>query len=287
MLKGRLGIETGRIPQADRHGVLWLGRGGLRVRDGTVCFVSRGGDLGESEYALPHQMLSCIVLEPGTSVTHDALRILARHGTGLVVAGEGGTRLYASMPTGPDSSARARRHARLWADPARRLQVVLQMYEERFGERFEDDDLDVLRGLEGIRMRKVYADAARDVGIRWAGRRLDRTRPDRADVANQALNHVSVAVVAAAQVATAVVGAVPQLGFIHENSGIAFPLDVADLYRTDLTIPVAFRAATTPGPGLLEQRARRAIRDEMRARNVVSTMIDKIKEILDDGNRAP
>lgn len=42
MLKGRLGLESARVPQADRHGLLWLGRGSLGVQDGTLHFVTAG-----------------------------------------------------------------------------------------------------------------------------------------------------------------------------------------------------------------------------------------------------
>lgn len=110
MLQGRLGLESGRIPQADRHGLLWLRRGNLYVDSGTVRFTAAaGGRMAPGDYAIPFQMLNCILLEPGTTISHDALRILARHGVGLVAVGEGGVRFYASLPAGPDRSARARR----------------------------------------------------------------------------------------------------------------------------------------------------------------------------------
>ena len=113
MLKGRLGLEGARIPHADRHGLMWLGRGNLTVEDGTLRFLTAGYDaLPGGDYAIPYQRVSCFVLEPGTTVSHDALRLLARHGCGLLVVGEGGVRLYASLPAGPGRSAWARRRWR-------------------------------------------------------------------------------------------------------------------------------------------------------------------------------
>jgi CRISPR-associated protein Cas1 len=115
MLKGRLGLETARIPHADRHGLLGLGRGRLTVEDGTVRFITAGdSELKPGDYAIPFQSVSCILLGPGSTVTHDALRLMARHGTGLLAVGEDGVRMYASMPFGPDNSALARQQARLW-----------------------------------------------------------------------------------------------------------------------------------------------------------------------------
>ena len=112
MLKGRLGLEGAGIPHTDRHGLLWVGRGELYVEDGTARFrTAGGGPLPPGDYAIPYQMVSALVCGPGTSLTHDALRILARHGTGVVVAGEDGVRFYASLPQGVRTSRLARRHA--------------------------------------------------------------------------------------------------------------------------------------------------------------------------------
>ena len=114
MLKGRLGLETARIPHVDRHGLLWLARGMLTVRDGTLRFerggVKTGDDpLGPGDYAIPFQTVSMILLGPGSTVSHDALRLLARHGTALAAVGEDGVRLYTAPPLIPDRSGLARR----------------------------------------------------------------------------------------------------------------------------------------------------------------------------------
>lgn len=296
MLKGRLGLETARVPHVERHGLLWLRRGRLYVADGTVRFGAgagadpAAGDLGEGDYAIPYQRVSCLILQPGSAVTHDALRVLARHGTGLVVAGEGGVRCYASMPAGPDRSALARRHARLWADgPGGRVTIARRMYAWRLGEILPADDIAVLRGIEGARVKAMYKMTAKQFGVAWSGRRYDRERPWAADEPNLALNHAAVAVRAMAEVATAAVGAVPQLGFIHEDSGIAFCLDIADLYRESLTVPAAFEAVARIGRGgrrTLEHEVRRLVAEKARSRKLIPTMIDRIKELLgaDDGS---
>ena len=103
MLKGRLGLETARIPHADRHGLLWLSRGALTVRDGTLRFERNAGPdsstpLDAGEYGIPFQTISMILLGPGSTVSHDALRLMARHGTGLVAVGEDGVRCYTALP---------------------------------------------------------------------------------------------------------------------------------------------------------------------------------------------
>jgi CRISP-associated protein Cas1 len=289
MLKGRLGLETARIPHADRAGLLSLGRGNLTVEDGTLRFACAGTeDLAPGEYLIPFQTVSVILLGPGTTVSHDALRLLARHGTGLVMTGEGGVRMYASMPFGPDDSALARKQARLWADPEKRIELARRMYAWRLGEVLPHADLDTLRGIEGARMRETYKMLARRFSIEWDGRQYDRSRPDSNDAPNQAINHAATAVEAAAMVAVAAVGAMPQLGFIHEDSGISLCLDIADLYRDSMTLPVAFaavrdlRAKNGNLNSDLEPAVRRLAGRMFRKEKLVSQMIERIKELFAD-----
>ncbi len=289
MLKGRLGLETARIPHTDRAGLLSLGRGNLTVEDGTLRFACAGTeDLAPGEYLIPFQTISVILLGPGTTVSHDALRLLARHGTGLVMTGEGGVRMYASMPFGPDDSALARKQARLWADPEKRIDLARRMYAWRLGEVVPHAALDTLRGIEGARMRETYKMLARRFSIEWDGRRYDRSRPDSNDAPNQAINHAATAVEAAAMVAVAAVGAMPQLGFIHEDSGISLCLDIADLYRDSITLPVAFaavrdlRAKNGNLNSDLEPAVRRLAGRIFRKEKLVSQMIERTKELFAD-----
>lgn len=292
MLKGRLGLETARIPHVDRHGLMWLGRGNLLVEDGTLRFIAAGDEsLAPGEYLIPFQTVSCFILGPGTTVSHDAMRITARHGTGILFTGDGGVRLYASMPFGPDDSALARRQIRCWSDQNRRMRLVRRMYAWRLGEVLPDHDLDTLRGIEGARMRETYRRLTSQYGIKWDGRRYDRGHPESDDLPNQAINHAATAVEAAAMVATAVGGALPQIGFIHESSGISFCLDIADLYRHSVTLPVAFGAVREfqrqrgDFRRNLESITRKLAGRTFRKEKLVSAMIEKIKELFaDDGS---
>lgn len=283
MLSGRLGLEKARIPHRDRHGLLWLDRGRLEVEDGCLRFVTAGGgELIAGDYQVPHQSISIVLLGPGSSVTHDALRLLARHGCALAAIGEGAVRFYTAPPLMPDSSALAREQARLWADPATRMEVARAMYALRLGEIVRTRDIEVLRGQEGQRIKRAYQLAAERFGVPWKGRDYDREDPNAGDLANQALNHASSAMRAAAAVAVASVGAIPQLGFVHEDSGQSFVLDIADLNRHDVTLEIAFGAAKEAKAGgePVERLARRRAAKLFRARDVIPTMIDRIKTLV-------
>lgn len=290
MLKGRLGLETARIPHADRHGLLWLSRGNLYVDDGTLRFVAAASpELAPGSYAIPFQTVSMILIGPGTTVSHDVLRLCARHGTGLVAVGDDGVRLYTAPPLGPDDSVPARRQARVWADAeGARLSIARRMYAWRLGEVLPHRDIAVLRGIEGARMKETYRLLAHAHGVRWDGRRYDRADPGAADLPNQAINHAATAVEAAAAIAVAATATIPQLGFIHEDSAGAFVLDIADLFRDAVTLPVAFRAvrlAEKEPLVPLERQVRRLAGRAFRQDGVIDAMIGRIKELFDADDR--
>lgn len=288
MLKGRLGLDSAKVPYADRAGCLYLARGALTARDGTLAFLQGapgpGDALSAGDYAIPLQGVSMILLGPGSTVSHDALRLLAHARTALAAVGEDGVRMYTAPPIMPDRSGLARLQARIWADDDLRLMTARRMYALRLGEVLPHRDLNVLRGIEGARMKEIYALWAQRIGIEWRGRRYDRQDPLAADLANQALNHAASAVEAAAAIAVTATATIPQLGFIHEDPGQSFVLDIADLYRDTVTIPCAFKAArdvlAAPADNI-ERVARRMTGRALSVEGVIPGMIERIKALIE------
>ena len=282
MLKGRLGLEKARIPHADRHGLLWLSRGELCVIDGCLHFLRGKDSLTPGIDQIPHQAVSMILLGPGSSVTHDALRLLARHGTLLAAVGEDGVRSYTAPPLLPDRSDVARRQAELWGTPRRRISVARHMYALRLGEVLPHRDLDTLRGIEGARVKAIYRLMAQKYGINWEGRHYDRANPNATDIPNQAINHAATAVQSAAALAVQALAALPPLGFIHEDSGQSFVLDIADLYRETVTLHIAFTAAkrAEKSDETIDRLVRREAAAVFRKQQVIASMIDSIQRIL-------
>jgi len=229
--------------------------------------------------------MSFILMGPGTTVSHDALRILARHGTLLAAIGEGGVKFYTAPPMGQGRSEVARAHATLWANQKKRVEMARRMYMYRFGEVTPHQDIQVLRGIEGGRIKKMYEILARNYGVPWKGRRYDRASPDATDLPNMTINHAATFVESAADIAVAALGALPPLGFIHEGSSNAFTLDVADMWRTEITIPLAFYVAkrVLDDPGLtLERELRKEAAVWFRKHKLIPAMIDRIRDLLDE-----
>ena len=148
----RLGLETANVPHADRDGPLWLERGSLFVEKGTLRFACAGSpNLAPGTYDIPYQTVSMILLGPGTTVSHDVFRLAASHGMGLIAVGTGGVRMYTAPPLSPDRSALARRQVECWTSPVKRREIVLKMYELRFGEQLPTSDIEELQRLNGPR----------------------------------------------------------------------------------------------------------------------------------------
>lgn len=290
LMQGRLGLAASRIPHADRHGLLWLEYGKLSVEDGTLRFVAAKSEtLDAGDYAIPYQVVSMILLGPGTSLTQDVLRLCARHGTLIAAVGEGGVKSYTAPPMGQGRSDVARRHAERWADPKQRLDTARRLYAWRFGRVLPHRDIETLRGIEGARIKESYKLVAQRFGLRWEGRHYDRENPNSADLPNQAINHAATFVEAAADLAVAAVGALPPLGFIHEDSSNAFTLDIADLWRVDVILPLAFGAVLAIEQKqtelTLEREVRRRAAKLFRQQKLIPRMIDRIKELFDVDDR--
>jgi len=210
--------------------------------------------------------------------------LLAHARTALAAVGEDGVRLYTAPPMIPDRSGLARVQARLWADEDLRLMTARRMYALRLGEVLPHRDINVLRGIEGARMKETYAIWAGRIGVDWRGRKYDRSDPVGADLPNQALNHAASAVEAAAAIAVCATATIPQLGFIHEDPGQSFVLDVADLYRDQITIPCAFKAARqverSPSENI-ERITRRMTGAALSKEKVIPEMIERIKALIE------
>lgn len=229
---------------------------------------------------VPCASLSLLLLGPGTSISHAAIRALADNGCLAGWAGEEGVRFYA-LGSGETRSARNLMHqARLWAHPTTRLAVVLRMYRLRFDDELPMDlSLRQLRGHEGARVRDAYARAAAATGVEWRGRNVNRASWSAQDPINRALSSANACLYGVCHAAIVAAGYNSGLGFIHTGKMLSFVYDIADLYKVDFTIPAAFDA-TAAGSDDLESRTRRACRDMFRSGRLLPRIIDDIQTLL-------
>ena len=280
MLKGRLGIDEARVPQKSRNGLVWVERCRVAIDNGSLVLAYNDKD---EVLELPYQRINALMLGPGATVTHDAVRHLSAHGTCLAWVGTDGTRLYTAPPIFDRDADFARKQATWWASPTTRVMVAKRMYAKRFGETPRTNDLNALRGMEAARIRRSYEILAQQHGVAWKGRRYDRSDHDRTDLPNQAINHAVTAIEAVVAIAVQATATLPPLGFLHEDSAKAWILDICDLYRTSVTVPIAFTCAkeATRGADItLDRAVRRRVSRHVRETSFVDVAIDDIKELL-------
>lgn len=277
------GLNLRMLPKVrDSWSFLYVERCRIDQQDKAIALHDQNGIT-----AVPCAALNLLMLGPGTTITHAAVRSLAESGTTLLWTGESGVRLYAQGLGETRSALRLLHQARLCSDPALRLNVVRRMYEARFPEPLAPDlTLRQIRGKEGIRVREAYARASRETGVPWQGRAYRRDDWRAADPVNRALSAANSCLYGICHAAILAAGYSPGLGFIHTGKLLSFVYDIADLYKADLTVPLAFQAARDSDDGL-ETRVRRLCRDMFKEQRLLARIVDDIDRVLDIGNLPP
>jgi CRISPR-associated protein Cas1 len=226
-------------PAKDRWTPIYLEHGRLEVDDSSVKWIGADGLLCR----LPVATVSALILGPGTTVTHAAMKACAESNTIVCWTGEDSLRFYAFGLSPNHNNDMPRLHAEAWADKRRRTQIARAMFKMRF----PDGDVDgksvkELRGMEGLRVRTFYAQLGLQHGVTWKGRNYDRQNWDTADEINRALSAANSSLYALCAAVCCSLGYVPSLGFVHDSGTLPFIYDVADLYKHLTSIPAAFLA---------------------------------------------
>lgn len=277
------------IPLKDRAAIVFLEYGQVDVIDGAFVLVDQNG----ARVQIPVGGLACLMLEPGTRITHAAVSLAARVGCLLVWVGEGGVRLYAAGQPGGARADRLLWQAAAALDEVPRLKVVRAMYKLRFGEEPPAKrSVDQLRGIEGARVRETYKQLARVHGVTWSARRYDPAEWDKADVANRALSAGTACLYGLCEAAILAAGYAPAIGFLHRGKPLSFVYDIADLFKFETVVPAAFAVTARIEKGRanqapVERQVRIACRDAFRRTNLLERIIPTIAELLDASGVKP
>lgn len=267
------------IPIKDRISILFVEKGNLDVLDGAFVVVDKNG----IRTHIPVGSVACLMLEPGTRVSHAAVTLAARVGCLLVWVGEAGVRLYASGQPGGARADRLLYQARLALDDEARLKVVRKMYTMRFKEEPPSRrSVEQLRGIEGARVRKLYELLAAQYKVEWKMRNYDANNWGSGDIPNRCLSSATACLYGVCEAAILAAGYAPAIGFIHTGKPQSFVYDIADVFKFDTVVPVAFRIAARK-PSDPERDVRLACREAFRQTRLVRHIIPAIEEILSAG----
>lgn len=257
--------------------------GQIDVLDGALVLIDKTG----VRTHIPVGSVACIMLEPGTRVSHAAVRLASLVGTLLVWVGESGVRLYASGQPGGARADRLLYQAKLALDDDLRLKVVRKMYELRFGEPAPARrSVDQLRGIEGARVRATYKRLAEEYRVKWRARNYDQQSWEAADIPNRCLSAATACLYGITEAAVLAAGYAPAIGFIHTGKPLSFVYDVADVYKFETVVPLAFATAAKK-PEEPERAVRIACRDLFRQSKLLERLIPGIEDMLGAGGIQP
>jgi CRISPR-associated protein Cas1 len=254
------------LPFKDREPFLFLKRGHVHVNDmGITC------TQGDRVHQIPAGSLASILLEPGVTITHEAVKICGKANTQLFWIGEQGVKLYSAGSPPTTKSPYGEAQAKAYFDEAEREAVARRMFKLRFNEDKIDASIEQLRGYEGIKVRAFYKSYAQQFGVNWYGRKYVPGKYEQGDAVNQALTSANACLYAVTETALRVAGYYPAFGFIHHGKPDSFVHDVADFYKPEITMPIAFRVASKGGD--VTNDVRRDCRDAFKRTKIMDRII--------------
>lgn len=276
-MPGMLRPELQALPQiGDRMSFLYLERCVLNRQDSAITVTDDRGCV-----FVPAAAISVLLLGPGTKVTHRAMELIGDAGVSVLWVGEHGVRYYAGGRALTHRAELLIRQAELVSNTRLRLGVVRRMYSMRFpNEDVSKLTLQQLRGREGARIRSVYRQASKKWNVPWNGRDYDPDDFSEGDAVNQALSAGHACLYGAAHAVIQALGCSPGLGFVHTGHECSFVYDVADLYKAELSIPLAFELAATVDKEEIASAMRRRTRDAMVQHHLMERMVRDIRTLF-------
>ena len=273
------------VPIKDRNSMMFVAMGRIDVRDGAFVVVD---EVNGERLVIPVGSVACLLLEPGTRVSHAAVKLAAATGTLLIWVGEAGVRLYSVGQPGGARSDKLLYQAKLALDEELRLKVVRKMFELRFGEPApQRRSVDQLRGIEGARVRKTYELLAKQYKVHWQGRRYDPKDWEKGDCINQCISAATACLYGVTEAAVLAAGYAPAIGFLHTGKPLSFVYDIADIIKFDTVVPVAFKIAGRGYVAQPDREVRIACREAFRKDKVLARLIPLIEEVLSAGEITP
>lgn len=276
----RLLIKVTRdtLPQVkDKYPFLYLERGRLEIDDSSVKWI----DHEKNIIRLPIAMLNCLLLGPGTSLTHEAVKVIASANCGVCWVGEDSLFFYAAGQTPTADTRNFRKQMLLAADKKESVEVARRMFKKRFPQAdLTGKTLKEMMGMEGYRVRELYEEKAKQYKVGWKGRSYEQGKFEMGDITNQVLTAANAALYGILCSAIHSMGYSPHIGFIHSGSPLPFVYDLADLYKETLCIDLAFSLTLDLAGRYNKHRVATAFRQRVIATDLLACIGPDIEKIL-------
>lgn len=271
-------ITRDTLPRvSDKYPFIYLERGRLEIDDSSIKWIDSNGNC----IRLPVATINCLLLGPGTSVTHEAVKVAAAANCGVCWVGEDSLLFYAAGFTPTATTRNLLRQARLAMDEKKSLAVAKKMFSSRFsGVNLENKNLKELMAMEGLRMRELYVQKAEQYGVGWKGRKYEPGKFELSDLTNQILTSTNAALYGILCSCVHSLGYSPHIGFVHSGSPLPFVYDLADLYKAEFTVDLAFSLTLSMAGTYDKYLVGDAFRQRVIDRNLFSIIINDIDNLV-------
>lgn len=280
----RLLIKVTRdtLPQVkDKYPFIYLERGRLEIDDASVKWI----DCEKNVVRLPIATLNCLLLGPGTSITHEAVKVTAQANCSICWVGEDSLLFYACGQSPTADTRNLREQVKLSADPKKSLDIAKRMYARRFPDAdLVGKSLKELMPMEGYRIRTLYEQKAQEYGVGWKGRSYTPGKFQLGDITNQILTACNAALYGILSSAVHSMGYSPHIGFIHSGSPLPFVYDLADLYKEHLCIDLAFSLTLDMAGKYNKHKVSAAFRQRVIEYDLLGRIGQDIGEMLEGKN---
>lgn len=274
--------EVGELARAqDRLTFVYLERCRVHRADNAITATDENGTIH-----FPSAMIGAVLFGPGTNVTHQAMTLLADSGATAVWVGEQGVRYYAHGRPLARTSRLLTAQAEAVSNQQRRLAVARRMYEMRFADEAVGGlTMQQLRGREGARVRAIYRQQAADHDVEWSGRSYRADDFNASNEINQAITATTTCLYGLVHSVVVSLGCSPGLGFIHTGHDRSFVYDIADLYKMEIAVPIAFRVVAEGEPDI-PAASRLAMRDAFQSTKLLKRVVADVHSLLgSEGDR--
>lgn len=278
-ISGAKKTELTELPRiSDRVSFIYVERAKVSRLDSAITVSDYRGVVN-----IPCSIIGVLMLGPGTEISHRAMEILGDVGTSVIWVGERGVRHYAHGRSLAHSTRLLERQAKFVSNTRTRLDVARKMYSMRFGnEDVSKLTMQQLRGREGARIRRAYREQSRKYEVEWDGRDYNVDDFEDSNIVNQALSAANVSLYGVCHSIIVALGMSPGLGFVHTGHDKSFVYDIADLYKAELTIPIAFElAAEAKDDDDIGRLARQRLRDKMVDGKIMQRIVQDLQYLMD------
>lgn len=266
---------------SDRITFIYIEHAKVNRQDGAITVTDSRGIV-----RIPAAMIGVLLFGPGTDVTHRAMEIIGDTGTSIVWTGERGIRQYAHGRALSHNTQLLTKQAKLVSNARSRVAVARKMYQMRFdNEDVSNLTMQQLRGREGARVRSIYRKESKITGVAWTGRDYDPEDYAGGNSINQALSAAHTALYGLVYSVIVALGLSPGLGFVHTGHDLSFVYDIADLYKADVTIPIAFQIASKADVEDVGREVRLAVRDAFVDGKIMEKITRDLYDILGEGEQ--